>query len=86
MDEQTGTVSTASNGIAIASFVIGVVSAFVILVGIWYGIIGGVIALITGLLGIQKAKRLGGHGLGLAITGTVIGGITVLLIAWMALR
>ena len=70
MSEQT---STASNGLAIAAAIIGIISAAALLLRIPYGIIGGVIALVIGLLGIQKAQRLGGHGLGLAITGTVIG-------------
>lgn len=82
----SGQVSTASNGWAIASLVIAVISAVIVLVGIPYGVIGGIIALFAGLDGINQARKLGGSGLGLAIAGTIIGGIITLTLIWFLVR
>lgn len=78
--------STVDNGWAIAAFVIAVISGIVVVVGIPYGVLGGIVALLAGLDGIRRAKKLGGAGLGLAISGTVIGGIITLTLIWFLLR
>lgn len=82
MSEQT---STANNGYGVGAATIGIISAVLVVMGIWFGIVGGIIALILGLIGIQKAKRLAGHGLGLAITGTIIGATIFLILGWVSL-
>lgn len=77
----SGQVSAANNNWAIGAFVIGVVSLVLVLFGVAYGVAGGVIALLAGLDGINKARKIGGHGLGLAIAGTTMGAVIVLLVA-----
>lgn len=77
----SGQVSAANNGWAIASLLIGVVSLVLTLMGVAFGVIGGIVALLAGLDGIGKARKLGGQGLGFAIAGTAMGAVIVALMA-----
>lgn len=77
MDEKTtsssNSSSKSSNGMAIAGFVISLVSA-VLCCGIFNSI-----GLIFSIVGLVQAKKYNGNGKGFAIAGIVISGIIVLL-------
>ncbi|MBQ3306710.1 MAG: DUF4190 domain-containing protein [Bacilli bacterium] len=77
MDQQTTTSNKSSskktNGMAIAGFVISLVSA-VLCCGAF-----NVIGLIFSIVGLAQAKKYDGNGKGFAIAGIVISGIIVLL-------
>lgn len=62
---------TQSNGLAIASLVTS-------LAGLLCGI-GAIVGIVLGILGLNKAKELGGTGRGMAIAGIVIGGVMIAL-------
>ncbi len=78
-----------SNGLAVAALVLGIVG---ITVGIWsvvpflgliaavFAFVPSVLAVIFGIVGWQKAGRIGGVGRGQALTGLILGGVTVALI------
>jgi hypothetical protein len=72
-----------TNGLAITSFVIGIVAIVLCWIPI-LDLILSVPALILGVLGMSKANQTGGSGKGLAISGLVLGAIasamTVLVI------
>jgi hypothetical protein len=76
---------------AIASLICGIIS---VVLGLCFGLfclglvglIPGIVALVTGNLGLRKADEMGGTGKGLAIAGMVLGGIgTVPSIVWLVL-
>jgi hypothetical protein len=66
----------ATNGIATASMIMGIIGL------LCFGLLLGIPALITGYLGLQRSKELGGTGKGQAIAGLVCGGLAT---AWSAL-
>lgn len=69
-----------SNGVATAAGTIGIVGAvlsLIPLIGIAIGLIMGVLAIIFGGVGTSRAGATG-HGKGLAITGLVLGILTVI--------
>lgn len=61
-----------TNGLAIASLITSIA-------GFVFCFIGGIAAIVLGILGLNKAKELDGAGRGLAIAGTVIGAVQVVL-------
>lgn len=67
--------SSATNGLAVAALVIGIVS---LCLGP-FGIVGGIAAVVMGVIGKGKADRAEAGGGGLAIAGIVTGGLAVLL-------
>ena len=70
-----------SNGIAVAAGVVGIVSAVVGLIP-FFGFVaipGGIVALILGIIGVQRAGRMGGTSRGMAITGIVLGTVAIVL-------
>jgi hypothetical protein len=64
------------NGLAIAGFVLGVIS--IVTLGL-FGAITGPLGLIFSILGLEKSNRQGRRHKGLAIAGIVMGGLTTLL-------
>lgn len=68
-----------SNGIGTAAGVLGIVGAVLMFIPIidYLAIILGVLAVIFGAVGINRSKRLGGAGKGMAITGLVLGLISI---------
>lgn len=73
------------NGWAVAGTIIGAISALLLFLGVWWGALGGLVALLTGLDGISKARRTGA-GLGLAIAATILGGVVTALMLFVYLR
>lgn len=61
-----------TNGLAIASLLTSIA-------GFVFCFVAGIAAIVLGILGLNKAKELNGAGHGLAIAGTVIGGVQVVL-------
>lgn len=71
-----------SNGIAVAAGIVGIISlvgAFVPFVD-FVSIPGAIVALILGIIGLQRANRMGGTSRGMAITGIVTGAIALVLV------
>src|SRR5579859_2624860 len=71
-----------SNGIAVAAGVVGIISlvgAFVPFVD-FVSIPGAIVAIILGIVGLQRANRMGGTSRGMAITGIVTGAIAMVLV------
>ena len=71
-----------TNGFAIAALVLGIL-AIVTFLTIFGGLILGVLALVLGIIGLNRAKTTNGSGKGMAIAGIitgVIGGLLSLLI------
>jgi hypothetical protein len=66
-----------SNGVAIAALVLGLLSIPLAL--FIFGGLLGIAAVILGIVGISKARQLGGTGQGMAITGIVSGALGALL-------
>ena len=66
-----------TNGMAIASLVIAVISFFLAFVAI--GGLGGIVAVVLGVLALRRVKGSGQGGRGLAIGGIVVGALSVLL-------
>ena len=70
-----------TNGLAVAAFVVGLLSilvAWIPVVGI-AGIVGGIVAVVLGIMALSRARKspVGGRGLGIA--GLVLGALSVLL-------
>ena len=70
----TATAQAPDNGLAVASFVCGLLG----LVPLWIGFVLCVLAVIFGVLGLQRANVAMGKGRGLAIAGIVLGLVFVL--------
>ena len=70
-----------SNGIAVAAGVVGIISLLVSFIPFFglVGIPGGVVALVLGIIGRQRANSMGGLSKGMAITGIVTGTIAIVL-------
>lgn len=76
------------NGLALAGGVVGIVSLVVAFIPVldWVSIPGGIVAIVLGAIGLQRANRMGGTSRGMAITGIVTGSIAlVLVIVFVAL-
>jgi hypothetical protein len=68
-----------SNGLAVAALVVGVISlllAWIPVVNI-VSILGGIAALVLGVVALRRAKQGTGGGKGMAIGGTVLGGVSL---------
>jgi hypothetical protein len=74
-------VTTRSRGMAVASFVIGIVSVATAWLPFLFvaGAFGAVLAFVFGILGMRKAATQEGHGRGFAITGIVLSVAAALL-------
>jgi Domain of unknown function (DUF4190) len=70
--------STPSNGFAVASLVLGIVS-LVLFFTIWLPFLLGTLAIVFGALGISKANKPGGRQKGLAIAGLVCGVVGIVI-------
>jgi hypothetical protein len=69
-----------SNGMATTGGTLGIVGAVLSLIplaGIFIGLVMGVLAIIFGGVGMGRANRLAGAGKGMAVTGLVLGILTV---------
>lgn len=76
-------VQAAGNGFAIAAFVLGLVGFLVTWIPFFIGLVLGglpdVLAIVFGICGIVRANRVG-RGMGLAVTGLVLGSLAFLSI------
>lgn len=70
-----------TNGLGTAAGVLGIVGAVLMLIPFInvIAIVLGALALIFGFIGLKRAPRLGGAGRGMAVTGIVLGVISVAL-------
>ena len=59
--------ASANNGMAIAALILGILSFFCL------GPLGGVLAIVFGILGLKKANESAGRGKGMAVAGMVLG-------------
>ncbi|MFB4161632.1 DUF4190 domain-containing protein [Geomicrobium sp. JSM 1781026] len=62
------------NGKAIASFVLGIASFFIS----WFGFLTAVVGIVLGMMA-RREIGSGGEGAGVAISGIIINGISILL-------
>ncbi len=71
-----------SNGMALAALIVGIAAVL-----LCFTFVPGLVALILGLVGLGRAKKVGGTGKGQAITGVVLGVLSILLGvgSWIAL-
>src|SRR5947209_1955294 len=72
-----------SNGAAVAGGVLGIIAlvlAFIPFID-FIAIVMGVLALVFGIVGNNRARQLGGNGRGMALTGIICGIIAVVLSA-----
>jgi hypothetical protein len=69
------------NGAGTAAGVLGIIAIILMFIPIadYLGILLGVLAVILGGVGISRANRMGGTGKGMAITGLVLGLISVIV-------
>lgn len=70
-----------SNGIAVAAGIVGIISLVISLIP-FFGFVaipGGIVALVLGIIGRQRANSMGGLSKGMAITGIVTGSIAIVL-------
>ncbi|MDI3387262.1 DUF4190 domain-containing protein [Streptomyces sp. B-S-A8] len=71
------------NGLGIAALVLGIIGA-VLFFTVWGGVILGVLALIFGLIGLSKARKGMATNKGVALSGTVLGGVAIVLsVVWL---
>lgn len=69
-----------NNSFAIAALVTGIVGV----IPLCCGPLVGIVAIILGVIGTQKAKEMGGVGNGMAVAGIVLGAVGFLLsTAWI---
>ncbi|MCK6210800.1 DUF4190 domain-containing protein [Georgenia sp. EYE_87] len=70
-----------SSGLAIAALVVGIISFVLAWVPVvnFVSILGGIAAVVLGVLALRKANRGVAGGKGMAIAGTVLGGISLVL-------
>ena len=76
-----GTLQPRGNGMATTGGTLGIVGAalsLIPLIGIFIGLVMGVLAIIFGGVGMGRANNLGGAGKGMAVTGLVLGILTVI--------
>lgn len=68
-----------TNGMAITSLVVAIVSFFLAFIVI--GALGGVVAVVLGIVALRRVRDAGGAqgGRGLAISGIVVGGLSILI-------
>ena len=66
-----------TNGLALASLILGIVSIVTLLFG--FGPVIGLIAVIIGIFGLRKAKRSGGLRRGMAWAGTILGLVSLVV-------
>ena len=71
------TPATGTNGLAIASLVVAILSFFLAFIAI--GGLGGVVAVVLGIVALRRVRDSGQDGRGLAVAGIVVGGLSVLL-------
>ncbi|MDI3405982.1 DUF4190 domain-containing protein [Streptomyces cavernicola] len=71
------------NGLGVTALVLGIIGA-VLFFTVWGGVILGVLALIFGLIGLSKARKGMATNKGVALTGTILGGVAIVLsIVWL---
>jgi hypothetical protein len=77
--QQAQPASGSTNGLAITSLVVAILSFFLAFVAI--GGLGGVVAVVLGVMGLRRIRESNGAqgGRGLAISGIVVGGVSVLI-------
>ena len=79
MDENMNNVEpNKSNGLAIAGFVVSLVSIFFNFYCIT-GIVTGIVGIILSIIGLKKSSELGGKGKGMAIAGIVLGVVGIVI-------
>ena len=66
-----------TNGLALATLILGIVSIVTLLFG--FGPLIGLVALILGIFALRRAKRTGGLRRGMAWTGTILGLISLVV-------
>jgi hypothetical protein len=78
---QYGVMAPPSNGMGTAAGVVGIIAIILIFIPYvdFLGVLLGLLAIIFGAVGIGRANRMGGHGKGMAVTGLVLGIISVAL-------
>jgi hypothetical protein len=69
---------SASNGLAVAALVLGIVSLVLFFIP-GFGFLLGVVAIVLGALGIARANKMAGKQRGVAIAGLVCGAIGVIV-------
>lgn len=71
------------NGLGVTALVLGIIGA-VTFFTVWMGIVLGVLALIFGLVGLSKARKGMATNKGVALAGTILGGIAVVVsVVWL---
>lgn len=66
------------NGLGVAALVIGIIS-ILLSCTIFGGFIGGIVAVVLGIVGLRRVKRAEADNRGVAIAGVVLGALAVLL-------
>lgn len=71
-----------SNGLGIAAGVVGIVSLVVAFIPFvdFVSVPGGIVAVVLGVVGVNRANQMGGQGRGMAITGIVTGAVAIALV------
>lgn len=73
----------AGNGLAVAALVLGIAGFLLtwipLFIGLFFGGIPDILAIVFGICGIVRANRVG-RGMGMAVTGLVLGGLAFLSI------
>ncbi len=68
------------NGLAVAGMVVGIVSIPLFFLN-WIDIIIGIVGLVLSIVGLNRSKRLGGTGRGMAIAGIVTSAVGIVAAA-----
>ncbi|KRE30219.1 hypothetical protein [Agromyces sp. Soil535] len=75
---------TARNGFAVAALVLGIwgfVTTWIpLFIGLFFGGIPDILAIVFGILGVVRANRSGGQGMALAVIGLILGSLAFLSI------
>lgn len=71
-----GAPSTGTNGLAVGALVVGI-GSLLLFWACFLGILGGIIAIVLGVMGRSKAQRENGNGSGMATAGIVTGGLAL---------
>jgi hypothetical protein len=71
-----GDSSTATDGVAVAALIVGILAILVSWIPV-LGAIGGIVALVLGLVGRSRIKKRGARGNGMAVTGIATGAVAI---------
>ncbi|MEU9808431.1 DUF4190 domain-containing protein [Mycobacterium sp. NPDC050853] len=66
------------NGVGVGALIVGII-AILLSCTVFGGFIGGIVAIILGVVGLRRAKRAEADNRGVAISGIALGGLAVLL-------